>query len=234
VKALVFLHGWGASGAIWRRQEAAFAGDVRVLAPTIPAWESGWLSGYFQELPLADCVLVGWSLGGMLLLEALAARAERPEGLVLLAVAAAFCRRPDHPMGPEAAVVRAMRRALALDPGGVLQEFARHCLAPGEEAFRAAAAAAFASAAPVARLAQGLDYLQRKDLRTFLPLMAGPVAIIQGEEDRIVPPDQGRFLRSRIPGAQLFLMPGAGHLPFLTQAPAFNEILRRFLREAGL
>jgi len=231
MRTMVLLHGWGASGAIWRRQETAFAGDVRVLAPTIPAWDAGWLAGYLRDLPLKDCLLVGWSLGGMVLLEALASLAEKPAGLVLVAVAAAFCRRPDHPWGREAAVVRAMRRALASDSRGVLMEFAGQCLAPGEKAFQEEAAACFDPETPVAHLAQGLDYLQEKDLRSLLPGMLGRVGIIQGEGDAIVLPAQGRFLERRIHGARLFLMPAAGHLPFLTQAEGFNQILRKLLRE---
>jgi pimeloyl-ACP methyl ester carboxylesterase len=234
MRTLVFLHGWGTSGAIWRRQGTAFAGDLRVLTPTIPAWDAHWLAGYLRDLALKDCLLVGWSLGGMLLLEALASLAEKPAGLALVAVAATFCRRPDHPWGPEAAQVRAMRRALASDSRQVLREFARQCLAPGEEAFGEEAAACFDPENPVAHLSQGLDYLQKRDLRPLLPGVSSRVAIIQGEGDGIVPPGQGRFLQRQIPGARLFLMPAAGHLPFVTQAGAFNQILREFLREAEL
>jgi pimeloyl-ACP methyl ester carboxylesterase len=40
---------------------------------------------------------------------------------------------------------------------------------------------------------------------------------------------QGRFLHQQIPGSRLYLLPGAGHLPFLTQAAAFNEILEEMM-----
>jgi pimeloyl-ACP methyl ester carboxylesterase len=45
-----------------------------------------------------------------------------------------------------------------------------------------------------------------------------------------VPPAQGRFLQGRLAGARLKLLPGAGHLPFLTQAAAFNGILAECLQ----
>ena len=70
---LVFLHGWGTSGHIWRRQTAALArAGLTVLTPTFPSWEVSWLVDYLKKLPLAETVVVGWSLGGMLLIEALA------------------------------------------------------------------------------------------------------------------------------------------------------------------
>ena len=233
MRPLVFLHGWAASGAVWRRQEEAFAGEFRVLSPDLPTWDPGRLAAYLQDLPLKDAVLVGWSLGAMVLLEGLASLAEKPGALMLVGVAGAFCRRPDQPFGQEAAVVRAMRRALAADPARVLKDFARRCLAPGEEDFREEAEAMFAPNMPVAHLAQGLDYLLQKDLRGLLPGVEGRVAVVQGEADAIVPPDQGRLLAGRIQGSRLFLLPGAGHLPFLTRGREFNEILRGFLQETA-
>ena len=86
--------------------------------------------------PLQECLLVGWSLGGMLLLEALSRLPDPPPGgLVLVGVAPVFTRRPDYPWGQPPGVVRAMRRALTKNPPQVLAEFAEQCLAPGEAAF---------------------------------------------------------------------------------------------------
>ena len=134
MKTLVLLHGWGASGAIWQRQVQAFGGECRVLTPEISRWDADWLTEYLAAVPLRESVLVGWSLGGMLLLEALARlKGPAPLATVLVGVAPVFCRRPDHPWGQPVAAVRAMRRALRSDPRRVINDFARACLAPGEE-----------------------------------------------------------------------------------------------------
>ena len=71
MKHLVLLHGWGASERIWQRQVEAFGEEYPVLAPRILEWNAAWLDEYLTRLPLRASVLVGWSLGGMLLLEAL-------------------------------------------------------------------------------------------------------------------------------------------------------------------
>jgi pimeloyl-[acyl-carrier protein] methyl ester esterase len=231
MKSMVLLHGWGASGRIWPRQAAAFGRDRAVLTPDIAKWEAGWLAGYLSGIDLRESVLVGWSLGGMLLLEALAQDGlPAPGTLVLVGVAPVFCRQPDHPWGQPVAAVRAMRRALKSNPRQVINDFARACIAPGEESFRPEAAAGFDFQATPAYLAQGLDYLKDKDLRGLLPQVGGRVIIIQGEADRIVPPAQAQYLQQHLPGAQLRLLPGAGHLPFLTQPRAFNTILRELLK----
>lgn len=241
---LAFLHGWGASGHIWQRQVKRFGGEgrgpaaahgvLRVLAPSLPVWEHRWLGDFLRSLPLQDCVLVGWSLGGMLLLETLARTpCPPPGGLVLVGVAPVFCRQPDHPWGQPPAVVRAMRRAINSDPHQVLEDFAHQCLAPGEGSFRSMAAAAFGSPPPPENLAAGLDYLLRQDLRAHFSRIPPGALIIQGEEDAIVPPAQAHFLQEHLPGAKLHLIPGAGHLPFLTQAEVFNGILREHLQGSG-
>jgi len=234
---LVFFHGWGASGRIWEGQVAAFGHRVTVLTPTVPVWEAGWFSDFLRKLrkmPLRETLLVGWSLGGMLLLEALSGLTDpSPGGLVLVGVAPVFTRRPDYPWGQPPAVVRAMRRALTENPQPVLAEFAEQCLAPGEAAFASQARQAFVSQAGPETLAAGLDYLLNQDLRPLFPGLPTGAVVIQGQEDRIVPPAQGEFLKEHLAGARLNLLPGAGHLPFLTQAAAFNGILEKCLSTAS-
>jgi pimeloyl-[acyl-carrier protein] methyl ester esterase len=130
-------------------------------------------------------------------------------------------------------VVRAMRRGLQQNRQQVLDEFLDRCLAPGEGAQASPARAAFGSSATAGNLAAGLDYLLVQDLRPLLPGLSGGAVIIQGEEDRVVPPDQGKFLAAQLAGARLNLLPGAGHLPFFTQAAAFNGIVEECLTTAN-
>jgi len=232
VKTLVLLHGWGTSGSVWRRQVVAFSGlGFRVLAPTFPAWEAGWLLEYLKELPLAETALVGWSLGGMLLLEALSEEPLEPGGLVLVATPAQFCQGPDHPYGQPRAVVRAMRRALLEDKRRGVSDFAARCLAPGETPFRGPVLGAFLLRGNGPDLAAGLDYLLDTDLRPRLSRVPAGALILQGDEDAIVPPEQADVLRQHLREARVVKFPGAGHLPFLTQAGVFNEVVRNYVGE---
>jgi pimeloyl-[acyl-carrier protein] methyl ester esterase len=232
MKTLVFLHGWGATGNIWRGQREAFLGPgLTVLTPTLPVWEASWLAGYLQELPLAETVLVGWSLGGMLLLEALAAELLKPAGLVLVATPASFCQGPDHPWGQPRSVVRALRRAVATDSRRGLTDFAGRCLASGEGNFQEQLMADFQPRTNGANLTAGLDYLLNTDLRPQLSRVPAGALIIQGEEDGIVPPAQTDFLGQHLQNAQVMKFSGAGHVLFFTRAAEFNEVLKDFLRE---
>ncbi len=228
---LVLVHGWGASGSVWRRQVEAFEGACSVHAPTLPRWEAAWVAEFLENIPLAHAVLIGWSLGGMLLLEALAESRAKPAGLILVGVPAVFCQREDYPFGQPPAVVRAMRRALKHDARRVLEDFARGCLAPAEMAFRDEVTGMFRSDVTEAYLAAGLDYLLTADLRSRIPQLSAKPVIVQGESDGIVPPEQARFLNEHLPGSRLISLPGAGHLPFITQPARFNEILSEVMGE---
>jgi pimeloyl-[acyl-carrier protein] methyl ester esterase len=231
MKTLVFLHGWGTTGNIWRRQAEAFSGrGMTVLTPTFPAWEAAWLADFLHELPQAETVLVGWSLGGMLLLEALSQESFIPGGLVLVATPVSFCQRPDHPFGQPQVVVRALRRTVRKDPRRGLADFAGRCLSQEERNFQEEILQVFQPQENGANLAAGLDYLLNTDLGFKLSGIPAGALIIQGDQDNIVPLEKAENLRHYLKDAQLITFPGAGHAPFLTQVESFNEVLRKFLR----
>jgi pimeloyl-[acyl-carrier protein] methyl ester esterase len=234
LKTLVFLHGWGATGNIWRRQVEAFSSPgMTVLTPTFPAWEVSWLVEYLQTLPLAETWLVGWSLGGMLLVEALSQKPVTPAGLVLVATPASFCERPDHPHGQPRAVVRALRRTVRQDPRRGLLDFADRCLAPGEGNFREEILEDFQPQENCPDLAAGLDYLINTDLRPQFSRVPAGALIVQGDQDTIVPMEQSEVLHHSLKDASLVRIPGTGHIPFLTRVGEFNEVVGEFLREGA-
>jgi 3-oxoadipate enol-lactonase len=71
-----------------------------------------------------------------------------------------------------------------------------------------------------------------------LPRIASPTLVIHGDSDRLVPPENGRMIAERIPGARFVSLPHAGHifptdqpertlaeiLGFLTGAPAVDVL----------
>ena len=75
-----------------------------------------------------------------------------------------------------------------------------------------------------AQLAAALDHsaLDR------LPTVAHPTLVVHGDADVMVPPGNGELLAGAIPGAELLLLPGAGHL-FPTDAPDADERVADFL-----
>lgn len=57
--------------------------------------------------------------------------------------------------------------------------------------------------------------------------------VVHGEDDRVVSPENARFLAERIPGAELFLVPDAGHLFHSELADLVDARIVEFLRASG-
>jgi pimeloyl-ACP methyl ester carboxylesterase len=73
-------------------------------------------------------------------------------------------------------------------------------------------------------------YMHNPKLKHRLHRIKAPTLLIWGENDGIVTPDYGAAYRQLIPGAQLKLVPEAGHLPQLEQPQTFMGYLRDFLK----
>ena len=63
-----------------------------------------------------------------------------------------------------------------------------------------------------------------------LPDIRCPTLVITGSDDKVVPPDNSRILAERIPGAELAVLPGAGHGYLLEMATESNAVVLEFLR----
>ena len=59
--------------------------------------------------------------------------------------------------------------------------------------------------------------------------IAAPTLVVHGDEDRVVPYENGVELARRIPGAHLERFVGAGHLLFLEEPERFNRLVEEFL-----
>lgn len=69
----------------------------------------------------------------------------------------------------------------------------------------------------------------RPDSTAVLQGLTVPALVVVGEEDQLTPPDEARRIADLIPGAQLAVLPGAGHLPNLEHPRLFNDTLAAFL-----
>jgi 3-oxoadipate enol-lactonase len=56
--------------------------------------------------------------------------------------------------------------------------------------------------------------------------------LIDGEGDQLVPPENGRLLASKIPGAKLVILAGASHIFPTDQPEASLVVILSFLAEA--
>jgi pimeloyl-ACP methyl ester carboxylesterase len=67
------------------------------------------------------------------------------------------------------------------------------------------------------------------DMRPVIRQITCPALIVQGEEDEYATPQHARDIAAAIPGAELWLAPGAGHMLPQENAETFNQKLLQFL-----
>jgi 3-oxoadipate enol-lactonase len=63
--------------------------------------------------------------------------------------------------------------------------------------------------------------------------ISSPTLVVHGAEDRYVPPSNARALAQAIPGAQLRVVEGSGHLVFVERAADVNRKVLAFLGATG-
>ncbi len=80
-----------------------------------------------------------------------------------------------------------------------------------------------------AYLRQAKACLDRPDSRPGLGSIAVPTLIICGAEDHVTPPDHSIELAQAIPGAELLIVPGSGHLTPLEVPEAVNRAMLDWL-----
>lgn len=66
-----------------------------------------------------------------------------------------------------------------------------------------------------------------------LPTLRTPTVVVHGNLDRLIPPENGRTLARRIPGARFILIPNAGHILMTDQPEACEQLVEEFLEERG-
>lgn len=77
------------------------------------------------------------------------------------------------------------------------------------------------------------DGLDAFDVRDLLSRVSVPALVATGTDDRIATPNAARELATALPRAELALIEGAGHVPYVEQPEIFLATLRSFLTRHG-
>ncbi|WP_269664839.1 alpha/beta fold hydrolase [Streptacidiphilus rugosus] len=73
-----------------------------------------------------------------------------------------------------------------------------------------------------------LPLMAEADLRDVLPAVTVPTLLLWGERDARSPLTVARQFHEAIPGAELVVIPGAGHVSNLERPEEFNRAVREF------
>lgn len=244
--ALVLLHGWAMHSGIFAPLVDRLAphftlhlvdlpGHGRSAGAGLPLTLENAASQVSGVVP-ARAIWLGWSLGGLVALQAAAAWPARVRGLVMMAASPRFVRADDWPLGMDAAIFREFGKALGRDYRGTLDRFLM-LEAQGSdhvrEELRLLRHEVFAHGEPAADvLCDGLGLLENSDLRAALPGLAMPGLWLAGRRDRLVSPAAMQAAAALAPASRFHQVDSGGHAPFLTHADEVASVLREF--EAGI
>jgi pimeloyl-ACP methyl ester carboxylesterase len=230
VRDVLLLHGQPGGARDWDRVVEALGTRARAIAIDRPGWDatsraSGLDGNADAALAALDArgvsraIVVGHSLGGAVAAWLAARDADRVAALVLAAPAANVTSldRLDRLLAlpvagdvASAAVLSGIGAALAM-PGirrriaAELQLDDRYLSASAPKLLAPRAWRSFVAEQRV--LVRELPELERR-----LADIAAPTTIVCGAEDRVVTAAAARALQKQIRGAQLVVLPGAGHL----------------------
>ncbi len=239
---IVFLHGIGGAARMFHAQLDHFGASYRAVAWNMPGYGNSSplplvsvdalaaaLAGFIEELGLHRPVLVGHSLGGMIVQRLLTKAPYIARAVVLAQTSAAFGSRDPawqaeflsarlgpldagHPMAALASAMVAEMVGPDADPAGIA--LARDCLAQ----------------TPDSTYRDSIMAMPGFDCRAALADIAVPVLALSGTLDTAAPSSGMQRMAARIPGAQFVALEGAGHLAYLEQPQAFNAAIEQFLQ----
>lgn len=240
--ALVLLHGWAMHAGIFAPLVARLESKFTLHLVDLPG--HGRSAGRGLPLTLANAAAevaagvperalwLGWSLGGLVALQAAALFPGRLRGLAMIAASPRFVRTDDWPQGMDASVFRTFASELGRDYRGTLDRFLM-LEAQGSdrvrEELRLLRAEVFAHGEPAPDvLCDGLGLLEDTDLRAALPGLAMPSLWIAGRRDRLVSPSAMQAAADTAPHATFHRVESGGHAPFLTHAEEVAAAVRTF------
>ncbi len=242
---LLLVHGWGMNASVWLTLARELEKRYRVTLVELPGhgysyWANtpkleDWADQVLAVAP-ADAVWLGWSLGGLVMQQAAAMQPHKLRGLVGLATSPCFVQRDDWHSGIPAAVLQNFATELEEDSRKTLRRFlglqvqgasdAKKLLLQLRKEF---------DSRPVPRLAAlqaGLDILLHSDLRSELAANELPVSWLLGERDTLVPQSLAKALPGDQPQAEIHIIEGAAHAPFLSHPAQCLKRLETFIRHA--
>lgn len=175
------------------------------------------------EQPVVVC---GFSMGGFIAIELIAARAYKIRSACLLSTSG----RPE--FAENAAQREKAIAALARDFDKTTLGIARFCTGPAgqqDAALMDEILATMRAVGPDTAIAQNRAIMARADHRAALAKLGMPVLVLCGTQDMVTPPECSEELAALIPGAQLKWIEGAGHMVPMEQPKVLANHLKEFI-----
>lgn len=235
---LLYLHAAGGVRKGMTPEMLALAEHYDVIVPTHPGWDDTpglehiddvhdmvvYYQDFCDAIGLTSFFLAGHSIGGMFAAELAAARPDMVKKLVLVC-----------PVGlwmDEAPVTDLFILTPSELPRVIFGDLSNPVipkLFPPPANEEEMAEAYYFQLANFSATGKFIWPIPDKGLKKRLHRIKAPTLIVWGDQDRLVPPAYAELFRSKIPNAQVTMIPGAGHMVPLENTPEFTRVVTEFL-----
>jgi pimeloyl-ACP methyl ester carboxylesterase len=238
---IVFVHGATSDSRMWQPQLAALADEFTVVAWDEPgagrcsdvppdfglADYADCLAAVIDDIGLGPAHVAGLSWGGTVALELYRRHPGLVASLILVDTYAGW--KGSLPAEEVEARIEGVRQAVAA-PAGSFDPTLPGLFAGDPPAEFVPLLEAMGRDVRPASMKTALSVMAEADLREVLPQVAVPTLLIWGEADARSPLYVAEQFEREIPGAELKVIEGAGHVSNLERPEEFNDALREFCR----
>lgn len=241
---IIFVHGWGMNSMVWQP-----------LIDNLPDWidaECIDLPGHgaasqqvFNSLDdlvaaLAEkvsqpVIWVGWSLGGLAVMQLALQYPEKVKAMLLVSSSPCFVHKADWLHAMDESVFDVFADELEKDFSGTIRRFLTlqvRSSESGRQVLKSLREKVLAQPpANIEALRAGLNVLKIVDLRNQLKNIKQPVSWVLGGRDTLIKSTLSTQLKSITPTAKIKVFEQAAHAPFLSHQQQFSEQLISFVKE---
>lgn len=240
---LIFVPGWATDHSIFKKQAEYFSKYYKVILFDPPGtgrsdrfraysfkFYEEVLAGLIAELKLEKPHLVGWSLGGEVVLSSTIAGRSLARTITLICSTPCFVNKADWSLGMTEAAARRFKKGLEKDPPSTFELFRKEALKGQADESNVKVLIAAGQKTDLLCAKNMFAELERIDLRKYLDKIDKPVYILSGADDVICPAQASEYLKNSIKSAEAVVLP-TGHVPFLSKADDLNEKILGFLKK---
>lgn len=237
---LVMLHGWGVNGAVFSSLLPALSG-IDTIVVDLPGFGEASAEPAHADIDTlaramaakvpAGAIWLGWSLGGLVAMQAALHGYGQMKGLITLASSPRFVADDNWP-GIKPAVLQQFKDSVDGDIATLIDRFLaiQAMGAPSaRQDIKALREQVLARPMPSrAALAGGLAILDNTDLRPALEALNVPTLRLYGRLDALVPVAIAETLDQQLPGSRSHVFEHSSHAPFISNPQQVAAAIKVF------
>ncbi|MEY3651109.1 MAG: carboxylesterase of pimeloyl-CoA synthesis [Pseudomonadota bacterium] len=238
---LVMIHGWGMHSDMWMQARDLLGRNFELHLIDLPGmghsenidvYHLHTVAEKIAEKMPANAYVLGWSLGGLIATKV--AVMTPVKKLILVGSTPCFVQRDDWSHGMPSEVFESFFAGAVQDYQGTMNKLLA-LIAMGSKNARATSKVLREALAlrPVPNqqgLLGALDILRTSDLRQALSGIDIPTLLIHGEHDKLAPVAAAQWMSQQLLQAELHVIKGAAHEPFISHPQDFTQRVTEFLQ----